>query len=177
MFRYCPNCASKEIQFIQGKLFVCPLCGFTYYHNTAASSALIIESDGKIVTLIRGNEPGKGKLDFPGGFADPDEGIIDAIRRECREELSWDPGDDIKLFASFPNKYLYKNISYNTCDMFFTVNVSGLQENDFTLDEENTRLYLAEPESIIPDDFAFISAKNAFLAFLAFIKKRGSSLD
>ncbi len=141
MFRYCPRCASKAIQCKDDKLFFCPECHFTYYHNTAAACGIIIESDRKILVLQRGKEPGKGKLDFPGGFVDPGEGIIDALRRECREELSWDPGSNLNLLASFPNRYPYKDIVYNTCDIFFTVNIPGLHENDLVLNEENSRFY------------------------------------
>ncbi|MDR2900496.1 MAG: NUDIX domain-containing protein [Treponema sp.] len=174
MFHYCPHCASPDIQFTEGKLFFCPACSFTYYHNTAAASGIIIESDGRILTLVRGKEPGKGKLDFPGGFVDPGEGIIDAICRECREELSWDPGKNINLLASFANQYPYKNILYNTCDVFFTVNVPGLHETDFSLDEENSQLYITEPKNINPDDFAFVSARKAFLLYLnSKLEKRG----
>ncbi len=172
MFQYCPRCASKEIQFEAGKRFFCPECHFTYYHNTAAACGIIIESDGKIVTLVRGKDPGKGKLDFPGGFVDPDEGVIDALRRECREEVSWDPGEKLYFLASFPNRYPYKDILYNTCDMFFTVNIPGLDERDFTLDEENSGIRFAAPENINPDDFAFVSAKNAFSVYLE-NRKRG----
>jgi 8-oxo-dGTP pyrophosphatase MutT (NUDIX family) len=166
MFRYCPYCASTEIQFTEGKRFFCPACNFTYYHNTAAACGIIIESDGKILTLVRGREPGKGKLDFPGGFVDPDEAVIDAIRRECREELSWDPCAHLNLLASFPNKYPYKNILYNTCDVFFTVNISGLNESNFILDDENVHFNLIEPQKINPNDFAFVSARKAFLTFM-----------
>ncbi len=165
MFTYCPNCSSKKIQFKEGKLFFCPHCNFTYYHNTAAACGLIIASDNRIVTLVRGKEPARGKLDFPGGFVDPGEGIIEALRRECREELSWDPGPELQLFASFPNRYPYKDIIYNTCDMFFTVNIPGVDEKDFILDEENILVYFAEPETIDPEEFAFVSTKKAFLVY------------
>jgi ADP-ribose pyrophosphatase YjhB (NUDIX family) len=166
MFRYCPHCASEKIQFVEGKKFFCPNCGFTYYHNTAAACGIIIESDGKILTLIRGKEPGKGKLDFPGGFVDPAEGVIDALRRECREELSFDIGEKLNLLASFPNQYPYKDILYNTCDVFFTVNIPHLSEKDFTLDEENSALYFDFPSNINPLDFAFVSARKAFAAYM-----------
>jgi 8-oxo-dGTP pyrophosphatase MutT (NUDIX family) len=181
MFRYCPHCASTQIQFTDGKKFFCPECNFTYYHNTAAACGIIIESDGKILTLVRGKEPGKGKLDFPGGFVDPCEGVIDALRRECREELSWDPVDPrdpgdsngtLHFLASFPNQYPYKDILYNTCDVFFTIHVPGLHENNFTLDEENLQLHFAELDTINLDDFAFESAKKAFLCYLAFKEKK-----
>ncbi|MDR1931109.1 MAG: NUDIX domain-containing protein, partial [Treponema sp.] len=126
MFRYCPSCASEEIRFEKSRVFRCPVCGFTYYHNTAAASGCVIRSNAGLLFLIRGRDPARGKLDLPGGFTDPGEGILEGLRRECIEELGWDPGplvgsfgvlrragpgDDpaaekagnCELFASFPN--------------------------------------------------------------------------
>jgi ADP-ribose pyrophosphatase YjhB (NUDIX family) len=120
---------------------------------------------------VRGKEPGKGKLDFPGGFVDPNEGVIEALRRECREELSFDPGENINFLASFPNQYPYKNVVYNTCDMFFIVKVSGLNEKDFTLDTENSGVSFLKPEEIDPQDFAFVSARKAFMLYRDSLRK------
>jgi len=40
----------------------------------------------KVLLIKRGAFPGKGKLALPGGFVNPDERLIDAAIRECREE-------------------------------------------------------------------------------------------
>lgn len=165
MFKYCPNCSSKEIRFKDDRYFFCPDCNFTYYHNTAAACGLIISSGSGIFVLVRAKDPGKGKLDFPGGFVDPGEGIAEALRRECREELSWDPGVGVQLLASFGNRYPYKNIVYNTCDVFFTIDVPGLSVKDFVLDRENSAVRFVDPDTLAPEDFAFASTRKAFLAF------------
>jgi 8-oxo-dGTP pyrophosphatase MutT (NUDIX family) len=176
MFQYCPSCASKNIRF-SGNKFQCPDCGFVYYHNTAAASGCVIRTGEEVLLLVRGKEPALGKLDLPGGFVDPGEGILEGLCRELREELGWEvpipPGmplaDYFTLFASFPNIYPYKNIVYNTCDIFFTITVPGLTEKDFTLEAgEIAGVHFLRPEEIESGELAFDSTRRAISAFRKF---------
>jgi NAD+ diphosphatase len=173
MFQYCPSCGEKGIRFERNK-FDCPFCGFVYYHNTAAATGCIIQADERIVLLVRGRDPSGGKFDLPGGFVDPGEGILEGLLRELREELSWEPpilpdqslADVFKLFASFPNKYPYKNIAYNTCDVYFTVSAPGLSEKDLKAEaDEITEIRFMRPGEIDLDDMAFDSTRRAIEAF------------
>jgi 8-oxo-dGTP pyrophosphatase MutT (NUDIX family) len=167
MFRYCPSCASEKIQFQATRKFYCPDCGFTYYHNTAAATACIVSNGEELVFLVRGKEPAKGKLDLVGGFVDPGEGALEGLRRECREELGWDPGENITLFASFPNIYPYKDITYNTCDLFFCTTVPGLGPENFHWEEkEISGIHFIKPSKLDLDDLAFDSARRAVDAYL-----------
>jgi 8-oxo-dGTP pyrophosphatase MutT (NUDIX family) len=169
MFHYCPICASPKIRFEGNRKFICPDCGFVYYHNTAAATGCIIGNGEAIVFLVRGKEPARGKLDLPGGFVDPAEGAIEGLRRECREEIGWDPGPDFSFFASFPNVYPYRNIAYNTCDLFFTITVPGLSERDFHLEPgEIDGLRFIRPGDINFDDLAFDSTRRAVKAYVEF---------
>jgi ADP-ribose pyrophosphatase YjhB (NUDIX family) len=175
MFRYCPSCASENIRFEQNKVFRCPDCGFTYYHNTAAATACIVRTNAGLLFLVRRKEPGRGKLDLPGGFVDPGEGAMDGLRREFIEEIGWDPfgdkdpsGPGFTLFASFPNIYPYKNISYNTCDLFFFLDAPGLTEKDLKLEAaEIAGVRFIKPEELNPEEFAFESVKKAVKTYLA----------
>jgi NAD+ diphosphatase len=173
MFQYCPSCGEKGIRFERNK-FNCPSCGFVYYHNTAAATGCIIQADERIVLLVRGRDPSRGKFDLPGGFVDPGEGMLEGLLRELREELSWEPpilpdqslADVFKLFASFPNKYPYKNIAYNTCDVYFTVSAPGLSEKDLKAEaDEITEIRFMRPGEIDLDDMAFDSTRRAIEAF------------
>jgi ADP-ribose pyrophosphatase YjhB (NUDIX family) len=167
MFTFCPACGSRNIRFSNNKEFRCPDCGFLYYHNTAAATGLVIRTGDEIVLLVRARDPAKGKLGLPGGFVDPGEGAFEGLRRECREELGWDPGSRCTLFASFPNVYPYRGITYNTCDLFFTVTVPGLTAADFTLEErEVSGLRFIKPRDIRPEDLAFDSTRRAIQAYL-----------
>jgi len=173
MFQYCPSCGEKGIRLERNK-FSCPSCGFVYFHNTAAATGCVIQAGERIVMLVRGREPGMGKLDLPGGFVDPGEGILEGLLRELREELSWEPpilpgqslADVFKLFASFPNVYLYKNIPYNTCDVYFTVSAPGLLEKDLKAEaDEITEIRFLRPGEIDLNDMAFESTRRAIEAF------------
>jgi ADP-ribose pyrophosphatase YjhB (NUDIX family) len=177
MFQYCPSCATKNIKLKGNKLY-CTDCDFVFYQNTAAATGCIIQAGDKVLFLVRAKEPSLGKLDLPGGFVDPGEGVLEGLLRELREELGWEPhippnvplAEVLKLFASFPNIYRYKNIDYNTCDMFFTVSAPGLTEKDLRIEtEEILELRFLRPGEIDPDDLAFDSIRRALAAFKEFI--------
>ncbi|MCL2244258.1 MAG: NUDIX domain-containing protein [Treponema sp.] len=187
MFKYCPSCSSEKIIFNEGKVFRCPDCGFTYYHNIAAATGCIIsvpEGDSstessrgeRLVFLVRGKEPAIGKLDLPGGFVDIGEGVLEGLYRELREEIGWTPpvpaGRDglasiFKLFASFPNIYEYKGIKYNTCDLYFSMNAPGLTLEDLRLEQsEIAAVHFLKQEEIDFDQFAFESTRQAVKLYL-----------
>ena len=205
MFNYCPSCASKKIIFENDRVFRCPDCGYIYYHNTAAATGCLISvPDGgaaaasgaavasgakaggeRFVFLVRGKEPGKGKLDIPGGYVDPGEGALEGLYRELREEIGWTPpvphGETglqsggfqsnlagvFKFFASFSNVYPYKGVNYNTCDLYFYVSAPGLTPQDLRLEEaEIAGVRFLKAEEIDFNEFAFESTKRAVKAYL-----------
>jgi ADP-ribose pyrophosphatase YjhB (NUDIX family) len=185
MFTFCPACASKKIIFSGGNVFRCPDCGFVYYHNTAAATGCIIcvsenafECNGsteRLLFLVRNKDPAKGKMDLPGGFVDPGEGILDGLYRELREEIGWSPPipqgaqltEVFTLFASFSNVYTYKKIPYNTCDVYFYLRTQGLCEQDLCLEQsEVAAVRFLRPDEINYDDIAFDSTRRAVRAYL-----------
>jgi len=188
MFKYCPSCSSEKISFNEGKFFRCPDCDFIYFHNIAAANGCLIivpdnpaqlSSDNnhneRILFLVRNREPGKGKLDLPGGFVDVGEGIFEGLYREMKEELNWTPPvpeggslcDIFKLLASFSNVYKYKNIDYNTCDMYFTIQAPGLKIEDLQIEEDEIKsAVLLKPEEIDLEKLAFTSTRKAVEVYL-----------
>ncbi|MDR2210098.1 MAG: NUDIX domain-containing protein [Spirochaetaceae bacterium] len=174
MFRYCPACASERIVFERCRVFRCPDCGFTYYHNTAAAAACIVKTAAGLVFLVRAKDPGKGRLDLPGGFVDPGEGAMEGLRRELIEEIGWDPGPlsgaggrPCPLVASFPNQYPYKNIPYNTCDLFFFLDAPELTGDQLTIEAgEVDRVRFIRPGDLDMEELAFGSVKRALRAYL-----------
>lgn len=118
MFDYCPKCQSSKIELKEEQCLMCPECQFTYYHNVAASVAAIIIYQEKILFTIRAKSPGIDLLDLPGGFADANESLEQALTREIKEELGLDI-DKWQYFCSQPNTYQYENINYRTLDSIF----------------------------------------------------------
>jgi ADP-ribose pyrophosphatase YjhB (NUDIX family) len=168
MFKYCPSCASENIRFERKRVFICPDCGFTYYHNNAAATACVVNTGSGIIFLVRAKEPGKGLLDLPGGFIDPGESAVEGLCRELSEELSFAPDQKaLRFFASFPNVYTYKNISYNTCDLFFYLDAPGITEKDLCLETaEVSALKFIKKEDVDFNNLAFESVKKAVRLYI-----------
>ena len=161
-FNYCLSCGSSDIFFDNNKKFSCRECAFTYYHNVAAAVAAILEYDKKIVLIKRAKEPGRGKLDLPGGFVDPEESAEEAVIREIKEELKIDIKEP-KYLGSFPNIYQYEDVLYHTCDLFFYCKIDALP-TDFNR-AEIEELVLLNPLEIPDDKIAFKSVKMALDKF------------
>ena len=171
MFKYCPSCGKADIFFVSSKELRCRSCRFSYFHNVAAAVAAILEFNGRIVLIRRSREPGKGKLDLPGGFADPGENAEEAIRREVMEELKLDL-KAVKYLGSWPNTYEYEGVVYQTCDLFFHSKIDALPTDcDCT---EVAELLLLAPAEVPRDQIAFQSTRM-FLARLIqeWVNRRG----
>jgi mutator protein MutT len=46
----------------------------------------VVVRDGKVLLIRRGHEPRKGEWSLPGGIVELGESLVDALRREVREE-------------------------------------------------------------------------------------------
>jgi len=155
-FKYCPACGSGDIFFGDMKEVRCRDCAFTYYHNVAAAVAAILEYDKKIVLIERAKDPGKGKLDLPGGFVDPKESAEEAVIREIKEELKINLGE-LKYLGSYPNIYRYEGVIYHTCDLFFYSKIDALPTDYDKTEIED--LIVINPLEIPDDKIAFESTK------------------
>lgn len=165
-FNYCPNCASKNFEFIDNRKFECFDCGMVYFHNVATAVAVIIEKDGKILFTVRNREPKKGMLDLPGGFTEPDETTEDTCKRELKEELNLEIlAEDFKFFMSHPNDYEYKKIPYKTEDLIFITRLPA--DAKFELEKaEIQAIKWIERSEINLDEIAFDSLRNAIIKYI-----------
>jgi 8-oxo-dGTP pyrophosphatase MutT (NUDIX family) len=132
-------------------------CGLLYFHNCAAAVAGIIEFKGGILLTKRAAEPRKGYHDLPGGFVSYRESLEEALIREIKEELNleipyW------QYLGSYPNIYVYGNVTYFTTDAMFVSsksNLTGLKAN-----REIEEVFIANPQEIDWDQIAFDSIKQ-----------------
>ncbi|MGF1737006.1 NUDIX domain-containing protein [Photobacterium satsumensis] len=155
---YCPSCGHASLDRIDDKTFRCKHCQFTYFHNTASAVMAVICFDDEILVAERAREPGKGMLDFPGGFVDYDESLEQALCRELQEELGFQP-TDIRYIGSAPNTYVYRKIEYKTCDVIFHITLESkpkMQAND-----DVAAVHWIKRNEIDPAKFAFDSARKA----------------
>ena len=177
-FKICPMCGSQKIECCGNRKWICPECGFDLYNNVAAAVGLVIFDDQfNVLFEERAKHPKKGFAALPGGFVDFDESAEEACVRECREELSVEIcPKDLKFIASFPNTYVYKNIEYKTCDLFFYIKLPKKYNSlkDFMRDlkpeiSEVSKLVcyrVSNEEDIAKIPLAFESAKKTLLKFV-----------
>ena len=89
--RFCPACAAPLHQRVvkagEPARPICGACGFVWYLDPKVAVGTVIRDDTERVVLVRrAIEPGYGLWVFPGGYVDRGEQLVDAARREAREE-------------------------------------------------------------------------------------------
>lgn len=102
MARYCIKCGKLTAKK-NDSCYVCEV-GHVNWINPAVGSTVFIIKDNKVLYGVRSQDPGKGKLDLPGGFIEVGESAEQAAIREAKEEL----GIDIKivtLLNTYPTTY------------------------------------------------------------------------
>ena len=90
------------------------------------------------------------------------------ISGEIKEELNIDIAD-LRYFASFPNTYLYKKVTYFTTDAFFIckpVNPELIRPN-----KEISEIAVMKPDEIDLKRIAFESTKQALQKYREIIPK------
>jgi NADH pyrophosphatase NudC (nudix superfamily) len=161
-FQFCPRCGGRDIRDRDGKAVFCGDCGFLYFHNAASAVAGIIETAGGIVLVRRKVDPGTGMLDFPGGFVDYGESFESALLREIREELNLEL-HDLQYFGSFPNTYVFGDVTYFTSDVVFVCSADA--GTGITPNGEIAEVVIVRPEEADAGLMAFESAKAVLMKY------------
>jgi len=85
---HCIRCGSPvhlEIKY-GAQRPVCAQCGWIYFADPKVAAAVLVEKDGQVLLVKRGNEPQSGLWSLPAGFVDAWEDPARAAERECLEE-------------------------------------------------------------------------------------------
>lgn len=123
---FCPKCGKKTLQWDGEKKWNCSDCDYVLFHNVAGAVAVIMIWGNKIMFTRRNQEPKNGFLDLSGGFTDPKESAEETCKRELFEELGISIDENkLQYLGSLPNVYEYKNILYNTIDLFFKYEIEN----------------------------------------------------
>lgn len=164
IYRFCPRCGAEAMSVPGPQLVVCASCGLHLYYNPcAATAAILLDAQDRVLLIRRAKEPAKGKLAFPGGFIDNEESAEDGLRRELREEIGLEVGP-LEFLLSHPNRYPFGGVVYPTLDFFFVARVPDFGRAE-ALDGVDG-LVMARREEVRSEDLAFASMRAAWAAFL-----------
>jgi len=106
---FCRRCGSKLSS--QGKYAYRCTQGHEIFQNAAPAVGVVLYNDrNEVVMLERAVDPGKGRLDIPGGFCDGPETVEAAIARELQEETGLTPDQygPLEYICSGIDPYEYK---------------------------------------------------------------------
>jgi NAD+ diphosphatase len=155
--KFCGWCGA-QVAYKSEWMSECPNCGYKNYFNPKPCTNLIIRLDDKVLLSERALDPGKGKLDLPGGFMDmTDRDIETTVYREVQEELGLARSDisKLKYIGSLVQKYHWQN-SEVYCACFFFVCDLLKSAKDIVVDQtENTRVRWIGTDDLQHVDFAF----------------------
>ncbi|MBC7556781.1 MAG: NUDIX domain-containing protein [Chryseobacterium sp.] len=158
--KFCPKCGHETLIWNGISKLSCSNCDFAMYQNVAAAVAVFIKYQETYLFTRRNKDPKKGYLDLSGGFTDPKESSEITCERELKEELNLDiKKENLKYLGSLPNIYFYKNIKYNTLDLFYLYEIKNETQFKLQLEEISETVWLAKNE-IKLEDIAFDSQRE-----------------
>ncbi|GEM_PF-204808 len=107
----------------------CNLCAF---ENPKVCVTAVVLKDNKILVARRNEDPFKGEWDFIGGYAQKDESLEDALKREIKEELGVE--SDVRYISAFPGFAVYQDKEFPVVSFAYLTTLKG----EIVLNEENT---------------------------------------
>ena len=157
--KFCPKCGNESLSWDGEKKWNCKDCDYVLFHNVAGAVAVVIKCGDEILLTRRNQEPKKGKLDLAGGFVDPKESAEETCARELYEEMKITIDiSKLKYLASLPNIYEYKNIIYNTLDLFYEYESEEKFKVNLEISEISETVWL-KIQDINPTEIAFDSQR------------------
>lgn len=163
VWKHCPRCGSDDTDHGENP-FRCHSCDYRHHFTPiSAVGGLLVDPQDRMLFIVRGKDPGRGKLGLPGGFVDPGERAEEALQREICEETGFEI-EQPEFLASFPNRYEYAGVVADVTDLFFTVRCSTLSGGT-PQDGEVDEIQLRNPSSLRKDDLAFPTHWQALQAY------------
>lgn len=163
-FHFCPHCGSDAFRPTLPTGSRCDVCGFTFFPNAAAATAaIIITPDRRLLCVRRSKEPARGSLDLPGGFVDPGESLTEGLIREVKEEIDGEVCSYRFLF-SVANTYPFSDHLVYTADSFFLCSLNDY--NNLHAADDAAALLAVPLSEVNPEAFGLSSIREGVRTFL-----------
>lgn len=159
--KYCRRCGAAVTQKSASE-YGCANGHRLFYQSSPSTAVFLVNERNEVLLVTRAADPGKGKLDAPGGFCDMGENVEQAAVREMQEELHVDitPFGALTFLCSGVNDYEFGGEVLHPLDFVFWVRVSG--EITVQADDDAAEARWCSVQDVSPDDFAFKTVRAAF---------------
>lgn len=119
---FCRRCGASLTKKEEGR-YICANNHELFYKTGGglAIGLLLVDESNRLLLATRAINPGKGKLDVPGGFVEFGETLEQAVAREIKEELGLEPSQysEPQYLISNMNQYPYGGEILYPFDVFF----------------------------------------------------------
>lgn len=120
--KFCRRCGSGLTQQgVDSHVFKCERNHILFANADPAVGVALYNDQGEVIVLERGIDPGKGRLDLPGGFCDGAETFESACARELQEEVGIRPDqyEALEYVLSGIDMYDYKGETLQVLSVIF----------------------------------------------------------
>lgn len=126
--QFCRRCGTKLTQQQPNShVFKCEQDHILFANADPAVGVALYNDQGEVIVLERGIDPGKGRLDLPGGFCDGAETLETACARELREEVGISPDqyEALEYVTSGIDMYDFKGETLQVLSVIFKARLKG----------------------------------------------------
>lgn len=147
---FCRRCGHKTTKIADG-MYTCPNGHELFYKAYIGVNTVLLNSKDEVLIATRAKDPGKGTIDFPGGFIDLNETLEQTARREVLEETGIRPEDytPLEFLHNGVESYPYQGEDMEVLGIFFWARM--LREVEIRPQDDVEKLEWIAPEKITKD--------------------------
>ena len=149
---FCRRCGNPLKR--DGASYVCTK-GHLLFANSAPAQGLLLVKDRQVLLAERAVDPGKGKLDMPGGYCEWGETFEAATARELKEEVGLGPSDhgDLHYLFSHAEPYEFDGEKNNVLGVVYWAELGP--QAKITLGDDLAGHYEWVDSKVAPERLAF----------------------
>ncbi len=159
---YCRRCGTP-LTHQNDHVYKCANGHILFANASPAAGVWLINQNNEVLVAIRGIDPGKGRMDTPGGFNDGAETSFDCATRELQEELGLTPDQytPLEYLHEALDTYPYQGETFDVLTTIYTAHLVG--DPTITPTDDVEKAIFMNIADINPDDIYLPAPRAAFI--------------